>query len=130
MADETQMLPGDQPDEWVRLSDHPRAKASINRAKAFGGLIGFLMGFWLAQSGGLPAFDTGVRALVGGIAGYVLVWLAAVQIWRQLAIAEFRAAEKRRAAVRKVMRERAQVAAQERRDAADARAAERREQYS
>src|SRR5688572_3705949 len=120
MADQTQILNGEQPDDWVRLSDHPRAKASINRAKAFGGLIGFILGFWLAQSGGLPAFDTGVRALVGGISGYVLVWLAAVQIWRQLAIAEFKAAEKKRAAVRKALRERNEEKARERREAADA----------
>jgi hypothetical protein len=130
MADQTQILNGEQPDDWVRLSDHPRAKASINRAKAFGGLIGFILGFWLAQSGGLPAFDTGVRALVGGISGYVLVWLAAVQIWRQLAIAEFKAAEKKRAAVRKALRERNEEKARERREAADAAAQARREQYS
>jgi hypothetical protein len=87
-----------EPDEWVRLSAHPRATRSIARSKALGGLVGFVLGFWLASRAGLPAWDTGLRALVGGIAGYVLVWGAAVQVWRQIAMAEYRAAAARHAA--------------------------------
>jgi hypothetical protein len=98
-SDDTQVMSRGEPDDYVRLSTHPRARRSIARAKAIGGLGGFVLGFWLASKASLPAFETGVRALVGGIAGYVLVWLAAVQIWRQLAIAEYRAVEKHRAAV-------------------------------
>jgi hypothetical protein len=85
-----------QPDDYVRLSAHPRAQRSIARLKAFGGLAGFLVGFWIASKSGLPSWDVGVRALAGGIAGYVLVWVGAVQFWRQYALAEYRAAEKRR----------------------------------
>ena len=84
------------PDDYVRLSAHPRAQRSIARTKALGGLIGFVVGFWIASKSGLPAFDVGVRALAGGIAGYVLLWLAAVTLWRQYALAEYRAVEKRR----------------------------------
>jgi hypothetical protein len=87
---------GVQPDDYVRLSAHPRAQRSIARTKAMGGLVGFVIGFWMASKTGLPAWDVGVRALVGGIAGYVLLWLAAVVVWRQYARAEFRAVEKRR----------------------------------
>jgi hypothetical protein len=82
------------PDDYVRLSAHPRAQRSIGRAKSLGGLAGFLIGLYLASKAGLPAWDTGLRALVGGVTGYVLIWLAAVQLWRQIALAEYRAAEK------------------------------------
>ena len=84
------------PDDYVRLSAHPRAQRSIARVKALGGLTGFLIGFWMASKAGMPAWDVGVRALAGGIAGYVLLWLAAVTVWRQYALAEYRAARKRR----------------------------------
>jgi hypothetical protein len=94
---DTRILHEGEPDDWVRLSAHPRAKRSIARCKAIGGLGGFLIGFWLASSGGMPAWDTGLRALLGGITGYVLIWIAAVQVWRQIALAEFRAAERMRA---------------------------------
>jgi hypothetical protein len=85
------------PDDYVRLSAHPRAKRSIARTKAIGGLAGFVIGFWLASKAGLPSWDVGARALAGGIGGYVLLWLFAVTFWRQYALAEFRAAEVRRA---------------------------------
>ena len=84
---------GKAPDDYVRLSAHPRAQRSIARAKSLGGLIGFLIGLYLASKAGLPAWDTGLRALVGGVTGYLLVWLVAVQLWRQIALAEYRAAE-------------------------------------
>ncbi|MEA2481337.1 MAG: hypothetical protein QOJ07_3259 [Thermoleophilaceae bacterium] len=94
-----------EPDEHVRLSAHPRAQLHIKRAKSIGGLAGFCIGFWLGSKAGLPAWDTGIRALAGGIAGYLLIWVAAVQVWRQIAIGEFRAAEKRRAYERRVQRD-------------------------
>jgi hypothetical protein len=84
------------PDDYVRLSAHPRAQRSIARAKSFGGLAGFLVGLYIASKAGLPAWDSGLRALVGGVTGYVLIWLAAVQLWRQIAMAEYRAADRMR----------------------------------
>jgi hypothetical protein len=96
----TQILDRGDPDDYVRLAAHPRALRSIARAKAIGGVAGFLIGLWLGSRAGLPAWDTGARALAGGVAGWLLVWVAAVQIWKQHIIAEFRAAEKRRAAAR------------------------------
>jgi hypothetical protein len=104
----TVIMDGAAPDDYVRLSDHPRARRSIARSKAIGGVAGFVLGFWFASRAGLPAWDSGVRALVGGIAGYVLIWLGAVQIWRQIAIAEYRGAVRRRAEYRRLARERAQ----------------------
>jgi hypothetical protein len=72
-----------------------------------------VIGFWLGSRAGLPAWDTGVRALGGGIAAYVVVWIAAVQIWRQVVIAEYRHAEKRREEARELTRQyRAEIARQ------------------
>jgi hypothetical protein len=95
-VDNTSVMQKPEPDDYVRLSAHPRAQRSISRVKALGGLIGFVVGYWMSSKSGLPAWDVGVRALIGGIAGYVLLWLAAVMVWRQYALAEYRAAEKRR----------------------------------
>jgi hypothetical protein len=102
--DKTAVLSRGEPDDYVRLSAHPRAQRAIARSKALGGLIGFLIGLWLGSRAGLPAWDTGVRALGGGIAGYVIIWIAAVQIWRQVAIAEYRHAAKRRSEQRAIER--------------------------
>jgi hypothetical protein len=87
----------------IALREHPRAAAGIRRAKAHGGLAGFLFvaaGGWLHK--GVLA-DVLLHALAGGIAGYFLVWGAAVAVWRQLLHAEAaavvaRAAERNRAA--------------------------------
>ena len=92
----TAILDKGEPDDFITLSAHPRAQRSIARSKAIGGVIGFVIGFWLGARAGLPAWDTGARALAGGVAGFVVVWIAAVQIWRQLAIAEYRHAQQRR----------------------------------
>jgi len=97
----TQMLDRGDPDDFVRLDAHPRARRSIARVKAIGGVIGFVIGLWLGARAGLPSWDTGVRALAGGVAGWLLVWLAAVQIWKQLILAEYRVAEAKREQARK-----------------------------
>ena len=99
--DNTRMLDRGDPDDFVRLEAHPRAQRSIARAKAIGGVVGFVLGLWLGAQAGLPAWDTGVRALAGGVAGWLIVWVAAVQIWKQLILAEYRAAEAKREQARK-----------------------------
>ena len=100
-TDNTQIIDRGDPDEYVRLDAHPRAQRAIAKAKAIGGVVGFVVGLWLGSRAGLPSWDTGVRALAGGIAGWLIVWVAAVQIWKQLIIAEFRAAEQKREQARK-----------------------------
>jgi uncharacterized membrane protein len=112
--DDTAVLGGATPDDYVRLSGHPRAQRAIKRAKSMGGIAGFVLSFFIAQKSGVAAFETGVRALVGGIAGYVLIWIAAIQVWRQIAIGEFKAAERRRAAQRQAQRERMDKASEDR----------------
>src|SRR4051794_11687139 len=116
----TQMLDRGDPDDFVRLEAHPRALRSIARAKALGGVIGFVIGLWLGSRAGLPSWDTGVRALAGGIAGWLIVWGAAVQIWKQLIIAEYRAAEQRREQARRTRQMYADEIAKQRREQREA----------
>lgn len=90
--------------ESTKLSEHPRAAGQIRAAKGWGGLGGFALVAIFSWRAGVPGFDTGVRALIGGIAGYVVAWAGAVHAWRHIAVAEIRAAhrvaiERRRAAM-------------------------------
>jgi hypothetical protein len=79
----------------ISVSAHPRAAYAIRRTKGFGGLLGLLLVGWLSyRAGALPA-DAALRAIAGGVFGYVAAWLIAVQVWRHLVIAEARAAAER-----------------------------------
>jgi hypothetical protein len=94
----------------IRLSEHPRAKHQIRLAKGWAGLVGCALAGYASWHGGSPFFDTALRALMWGVAAYILVWFLAVQVWRQVAIAEVRAAEKhwleRKAEIERAARER------------------------
>jgi hypothetical protein len=79
----------------ISVSAHPRAAYSIRRAKGFGGLFGLLLVGWLSYRAGALPVDAALRALVGGIVGYVACWMISVQVWRHLVIAEARAAAER-----------------------------------
>jgi len=118
--DNTRILDKGDPDDYVRLDAHPRAQRAIARAKALGGVVGFVIGLWLGSRAGLPAWDTGVLALAGGIAGWLLVWVAAVQIWKQLIIGEYRAAEAQRAEARQVRQMYIDEIAKQRKEQAEA----------
>jgi hypothetical protein len=65
---------------------------------------------YASWKGGAPFVDSALRALLWGMAAYLLVWFCAVQVWRHVAIAEVRAAEKvwraRRDEAERVHRER------------------------
>jgi hypothetical protein len=80
------------------VANHPRAGAQIARAKAWGGLAGFLLVGVLSWRAGAPVSDTLLRALAGGVVGYVATWAAAVLVWRHLVVAELRAVRSHRAA--------------------------------
>ena len=74
------------------LAEHPRAARAITRAKAWGGLAGFLIGGYLSlPTETLPA--AGLRALAAGVICYVAVWAGAVFLWRRLVVAELRGAQ-------------------------------------
>jgi len=84
------------------VANHPRAGAQVARAKAWGGLGGFALVALLSLRAGVPTADALLRAILGGIAAYVLTWACAVAVWRHLVIAELRA-------VRALAAKRAQV---------------------
>ena len=79
----------------VRIAEHPRARRQIGLAKSYAGLGAFALAGYAAYQGGAPFLDVATRALMWGVAAYVVVWALAVQVWRQLAVAEVRAAERR-----------------------------------
>lgn len=91
----------------ISVANHPRTAGIVRRAKGYGGLAGVALVTLLSLRAGVPAGDVIVRALVGGVTGYVVLWTIAVAVGRQLVIAEVRAryaalqqaAEQRAAAV-------------------------------
>jgi hypothetical protein len=86
---------GDVSPTAISVSAHPRAAYSIRRTKGYGGLLGLLLVGWLSYRAGALPIDAALRALVGGIVGYVACWMISVQVWRHLVIAEARAAAER-----------------------------------
>lgn len=80
----------------MRLSDHPRARSQIRRTKGWAGLLAFLAVGLLSVRAGLPGVEVALRALGAGMAVYFIAWMAAVTIWRQLALAELEQARRRR----------------------------------
>jgi hypothetical protein len=90
----------------VQLSAHPKASRQIATAKGWGGLIGFGVVFFLSLRAHMSPFESGIHALAGGIALYLLAWAGMVTIWREIALAEVERA-------RRMMAERAQQAAEE-----------------
>lgn len=82
----------------IGLIEHPRAKASVARAKSFGGLAGFLLGLVAALLGGEPITPAIARGLAGGVVAYLVTWAAAVAVWRQLLVAEARSVYERASA--------------------------------
>lgn len=93
----------------IRLADHPRARVSIQKSKSYAGLGAFLLAGYAQWNAGGQFLDVASSALLWGVVAYVLVWALAVQVWRHLAIAEVRAAQ-RRWEESKEAREREQVA--------------------
>jgi hypothetical protein len=84
----------------VSVAEHPRAGASVRRAKSWGGLLAFGLALAAGLTGGVETSTAIGRALVCGIVGYLVVWAAAVAIWRHLLRAEAKAVLARAAARR------------------------------
>lgn len=78
--------------EGASIANHPRAKASIRRAKGWAGLTGFAIAALVSVQASVPLFDAGLRALGAGVVGYMLAWWVGVMVWRQLILAEQKAA--------------------------------------
>ena len=82
----------DEAAEGASIANHPRAAASIRRMKAWAGLAGFAIAAVLSLQASVPVVTVGLRALGAGVIGYMLAWWAGVLIWRQLILAEQKAA--------------------------------------
>lgn len=93
----------DEPEEGaasgsgIRIADHPRARASISRAKAWGGLIGFAITAWFSHQAGTPFVEATIRSIAIGAASSLAVWGVAQAVWKQVIFAEL--AARRREAV-------------------------------
>jgi len=88
----------------LSIASHPRAGASVQRIKGIGGLAGFGVAAGLSAKAGVPVDMLGERAILAGIAGYLLAWGCGLSVWRQLVIAEAKVAhelaeERRRKAI-------------------------------
>jgi hypothetical protein len=80
----------------ITIGAHPRARRSVQRARALGGLLGFLVTLVLSLHAGVPGFDATARALIAGIVVHLAAWAIAVAIWKQLMLAELQQLHDRR----------------------------------
>jgi hypothetical protein len=79
----------------ISLGEHPGASAGIRRAKAWGGLLSFFGTAVASYRSGLGADGAALRAIGGGIVGYLVCWGVAIAVWRAFVNAEIRAAVER-----------------------------------
>jgi hypothetical protein len=98
--------------ETVSIGNHPRARASIRRARTGGALLAFAVVLLLGLKSGQTAFDATWRALLAGVVVNIVVWRVAIAWWRQIIINEVRTvaerrAERQRAAIEEAERRRA-----------------------
>jgi hypothetical protein len=75
----------------ICVAQHPRHAGLVRRAKGWGGVVGLVLGTYLALGANVPAFDAMLRGLAGGVFGYLVLWAIALAVARQLVIAEVRA---------------------------------------
>ncbi len=104
MADkkEKKAKPADAPEALVSLSQHPRAKAGIRRARTRAAFIAFIVVFVLNVVGDQALFDAVWRALLAGIVVNVVAWRCAIIVWRHIVLNELRqVAEHRQEQMRK-----------------------------
>jgi hypothetical protein len=80
----------------ITIGAHPRARRSVQRARALGGLLGFLVTLVLSLRAGVPGFDAAARALMAGIVVHLAAWAIAVAVWKQLMLAELQQLHDRR----------------------------------
>jgi hypothetical protein len=78
--------------DGISVAGHPRAAAQVRRAKGFGGVTFFFITAYFSYRAQVPPDQLALRALIAGIGGYMLAWMCAVTVWRQLVLAELRAA--------------------------------------
>ena len=75
----------------IRVGAHPRARRSIRRVRAQAGIAGFVVTLLIAHQAGVPAFETLLRALAGGVVAHFVTWAFAIALWKKLIVAELEA---------------------------------------
>jgi hypothetical protein len=80
----------------VSVAAHPRARASVRRVRAWTAIAAFVLVLVLSRRAGVPGEEAVLRALVAGLVGNLLGWMCALAVWRQLVVAELRAAHEAR----------------------------------
>jgi hypothetical protein len=78
-------------DTKATVAKHPRARRSIRTVKAWAALLVFIIVEYKCLKGGMTFDQSIVRALLAGVAAYLVAWVAAVIVWRQLVVAEIEA---------------------------------------
>jgi hypothetical protein len=76
----------------VGISAHPYAAVSVRRWKSRAALAGFLLAAYESYGQSLPFADIALRAVAGGVVGYLIGYAAAVTVWRHLLQAQARLA--------------------------------------
>jgi hypothetical protein len=100
----------------VSVAAHPRARASIRRARARTALAAFAIVLLFSLHAGVPGQDAALRAVLAGLVGNLVGWACALAVWRQIVVQEVRIVADARA-------ERARARAEARAAEAEARAA-------
>lgn len=86
----------------VSIANHPRARASVRRARARVALIAFALVLLLCLNAGVPAEEAVLRALGAGVIAHLCTWAIALMLWKQVLLSEVRAAHARRQERRRV----------------------------
>ena len=85
----------------ISVANHTRAAGAIRRARARTALVVAGLVLLLCLHKGVPAQTAVVRALVAGVAGFLVAWMIGVALWRQIVLAELRATHEARQARRR-----------------------------
>jgi len=103
-----------KPEALVTLSQHPRAKAGIRRARTRAAFLSFVLVLVLNLVGDQDPFDAVWRALLAGIVVNVVVWRCAIIAWRHIVLHELKQVEEHRLEQRRLQQERLEKMAAER----------------
>jgi hypothetical protein len=80
----------------VSIANHPRARVSIRRTRARVALVAFALVLLQAHGAGVGGQEAVVRALLAGVGASLAAWAIGLLLWKQILLAEVRAAHQRR----------------------------------
>ena len=75
----------------LSVAADPRARASVRQIKGAVALAAFAIALVLSLQAAVPLATAAERALIAGVAGWLVAWACAVAVWRALLLAELRA---------------------------------------